>query len=408
MRLITNKKYIIFLFGIIIVGGIYLLRGGKLNINTGNKNIDSSRPKIVYQVREVKTIKENGPEEYQTSIYTANIDGTGQEKIYITSDNTNANILEDNTIAIFNSLNNFSQVTVIDKEGTIKRTISLPSDSSNFLISSNDKYFVYSTLEITGENEKSVIRTTLVNDDGSKRIYFAQDFIDKADKNFSQVIPVGFSSDSAKLYLEVWPRARGGDIVDPHGYYVLDLLSGKSEEIAFSGSKELDYKFSEENPSISAFILYPKSNKATMFIGNPSPSKIYSIDLESKNKTLVFDTSIVDGSSLPDIYNIISPDEQHIVLSRDANKFSLLNLESGKLEQDFLETGDFAGWIDDTHVVYENYRRNSWDDQYYVLKVMDIKNRNSNIIYTQKTDHVEGAGLSKPGDSYYNFLGIIK
>jgi len=146
---------------------------------------------------------------------------------------------------------------------------------------------------------------------------------------------------------------------------------------------------------------------------------IYIIDLETKQKELLVDVSALDNeASLPMLKNSISPNEKYLILDRGVSiaggidtynyGFHLLDLDSKELKRDFYIRGDFVGWIDNRHVSYKEYRNQTWDDQYYSLKVMDIETKEVSKVYTQTTDHIEGGGISGVGDIYYDFIGVLQ
>jgi len=414
----TATVVLVIIVGVILAGGVYLLKSKDIKLKIINTSF--SQPKVIFSTREVKSINEAGPEEYETNVFIINFDGTNQKNIYTTENEASVTLLSNSKILVVSPRFGKSSAKIIDQDGQeIDEIISLWGDNS-LVASKDNKYYAYSNLEAKENFESSKINLILLNNLTNEKVeYNAKQFFENSDDNFSQVVPIAFSSDSERLYVNVWPSARGGDIVDPHGYYRLTLASGDIEEVAFSGSKELDYTLSEEYPAISWFNIYPESKKAIILIGNELPSDIYIIDLETKQKELLVDVSALDNeASLPMLKNSISPNEKYLILDRGVSiaggidtynyGFHLLDLDSKELKRDFYIRGDFVGWIDNRHVSYKEYRNQTWDDQYYSLKVMDIETKEVSKVYTQTTDHIEGGGISGVGDIYYDFIGVLQ
>lgn len=423
-----NKKRNIYLVLFVVV--ILLIIGGiiftlsftadNLTSNTSGQKLNTSVVnKLVYYTREVSSLQESGEQQYQMAVYTINVDGFDQKKIYNSNDAINAEVFGNDYIVLTNDPFDLKKATVINKSGEAVTTIDLPDQSWDFVLAGDGKNYAYSTLKQEAMNEKVLIELNVVQSGQSTKQYIGRDFFVQADDNFSQVTPLGFSPDGMILYVEVWPSKRGGDIVDPHGIFGLSLQTGIIEEIILSGSRDLDYVFSENNFYVSALNLWPESNQAIILGGYGFNKGIYNVDLGTKNKELLVDVDDIDGeASLPLQQSPISPDEQYLVLDRGVSVhqsidiydygFHLFNLEKKELVRDFYTSGNFAGWVDNTHIAFYDFRHQSWDDKYYTLKIVDITTKNVTEIYTQRTDHPEGADLSQIGDKYYEFLGVIK
>ena len=418
-----KRIYLLFIVLVIllIIGSavlIFFATSNSRNNNTDHKADSFINYKLAFYTREVKSIQESGPADYETAIYTVNSNGNDLKKIYTELGNKVIKILSNDQLAIYDDWINFDSVKIIDKNGRLLRQVPLLDNSNYFIISPEGEYYAYSVWQTTEVLDRSIMTLTVVGQ-GTTKEYKAKQFIEAANSNFSQIIPLGFSSDSSILYVEVWPTARGGDIIDPYGIFSLDLLTDKKEEIIFSGAKDLSFNFSDENFYVISFKLWPKSNRAIMSGGYGLSRDIYEIDLISHNKNLLVDVESINGeASLPTRNNPISPNEQYLVLDRgvaisqgiDTHDygFHLYNLKTKELFRDFYTTGNFAGWVDNTHIAFYDYRHQSWDDQYYTLKILDINTKDIINIYTQITDHLEGAGLSQVGDKYYEFIGVIK
>ncbi|GEM_PF-2941647 len=419
-----NKNAILLIISILLIIGIGFLvwyrLGFKKNTvltddNNGSDIVSSVAGNIFYEVREVTAVGSSGPSQYLSTIYSSDRFGGHQKQIFSSPTNMSVKLLANNSVAVFDREADSKEVKIIDKTGHVIRTIPLDHDQNTLVASPDSLKYAYTSTQIALDSEggqtMNVGYLVITSLNGMQVELKPTDFFPSSDNNFSRIEPLGFSSDSQEVYVAVWPVATGGDIADPHGYYKYNLTDGTITELVFSGSKKLNYTLSESEPAIISFTLFPKTPKALVISQTEkSPKKISIIDLESLTQQKLFTIGL--GGDYPELVlapQSISDDERYIAFNKEDNSgFFLYDLQMARMSPVVSNTGNHIGWFDSTHSINQVLRQHSWDDKQFTLKIVNIDNLESNTIYTQETDHVEGAGLSKVGDKYYEFIGVIK
>ncbi|MFA6553299.1 MAG: hypothetical protein WCT27_02640 [Patescibacteria group bacterium] len=399
---------------IIVVGGFVF----KNSISSSNKNTNTSTApqKIVYAVRKVTAATENGATAYTTTVFKSAIDGSNKQQIYQTPMNATIQALANGSFAVFDASLDVNNIKQISSSGTVEKTYSFPETVREFVMSPSGTIYAYGSFDIKTTTDggplSSIETLAVVMGDGTQKTFSAADFVPNARKDFNQVVPLSFSNDNSTLYVEVWPTARGGDYSDPHGYYAITIGTWNIDPLAFSGSKNLDFTLSESSPAIFNFDILPTSKQAIISKARDIaiPMGFDLLNFQSHVSVPLFSIG-TDGlyPNLSYLSNRISPNEQEIILTNSSNKTILIyNLQSKKLGNEIKIDGDPQTWLSNNEIVYQVWHKKSWDDQQYSLKVFNLTTKQSTDVYTQTTDHVEGAGMSKIGDAYYQYVGPIE
>ena len=391
--------------------GYYIINNQNKNNNNNKSDIGQNDKKIIFQTREITTMVNDNEFNYVTNIYAFNVDGKSKKIIYSIPENASVKQSPNQMFTVFNGSDSYNKVKVVDTQGRVNKIFNLPEHSQNFVLSSDGESYAYEVMEISGDNTSSIGKLVVVLKDGSNKEFKAEYFVSKMNPNFSQVLPLNFSKDGSKLIVNVFPTAQGGDITDPHGYFILELTNWQASEITFSGSKELDFKLTESEPSIHQFTLFPFTDKAVISTTiNPEESLLVQIldltDFQTKAMFTLGNQGEYKNFSL--IENSISQNENTLLLSKGYNLgLAVYNISESKIDKNMNFSGTPIGWLDDDHVIYKELRNKTWDDQQYSLKVIKLNTNEKSEIFTQLTDHVEGAGISQVGDVFYQFVGVV-
>lgn len=328
--------------------------------------------------------------------------------------------------AIGESANSSILIRYNIKGEEVDRLILPENDLDGFLIGNSDDRIAYDWVDKINNNmadgpwyDGAKWRITIHDYTTEEDIILkAEDFVYE-NREMKYVRPLAF--DGSTFYFIASPHT-SFDIGSPMIIYKMDIQTRQNTVLTETGTpvQDIEAEFNAETyeKMVREVFLYnqilPVHNILLLEKGIATPREVYSLSLQNGVLERILDLETIGGNAWLatslDAFGPISPDGRKLILHRASYNegFAILDLPSNKLDKDFFPRGDFVAWVSHNTVLYENYRNERWDDKYNSLYLLNTDTKEEQIIYTQTTNHVEGANLTSIGDMYYSFLGVIR